>query len=115
MLILNFALCLAPASSPRNVAASSLSSTKIKVIWEGVSPIDRNGIITMYEVKYTPLEDFGGVIGKTTQYVSSLEVILSGLQEYVNYNISVRANTSVGAGPYSDPLTILTNEDGMYC
>ena len=37
------------------------------------------------------------------------------LQEYVNYTISVRAYTNAGAGPYSDPVTVLTNEDGECC
>ena len=68
----------------------------------------------MYEVMYTPLETFGGNVGSniTTVSGSELSVNLTGLQEYINYNISLRAFTSVGAGPYSVTMTVLTSEDG---
>ena len=72
----------------------------------------------MYEVMYTPLETFGETLVNDTVNVSgsNMSVVLTGLEEYVNYNISVRAYTDVGAGPYSDPVTELTPEAGMcYC
>ena len=80
------------------------SSTTIAVMWEEVPPIDQNGVITMYEVMYTPLETFGGTLQSNTTTVSEPE-------EYVNYTISVRAYTSVGMGPYSEDVTILTEEE----
>ena len=43
-----------------------------------------------------------------------LSVNLTELQEYINYTVSVRAYTSVGAGLYSNEVTILTPEDGNY-
>ena len=84
-------------------------------MWGEVVPIDQNGVITMYEVMYTPLEDFDGAIMTRTTNVTELSVLLVDLEEYVNYTISVRAYTSVGAGNYSDPVTELTNEDGKCC
>ena len=89
------------------------SSTTIAVMWEEVPPIDQNGVITIYEVMYTPLETFGGTLESDTVNVSrsELSVNLTGLEEYVNYNISVRAYTSVGAGPYSVAMTVLTLQD----
>ena len=91
-----------------------VSSTIINVTWDIVPPIDQNGIITMYEVMYQPLETFNGIISTQTMNVSGTEmsVFLIELQEFVNYNISVRAYTSVGAGPYSDEVTVLTLQDG---
>ena len=76
--------------------------------------MDQNGIITMYEVMYQPLETFNGKISTQTMNVSGTEmsVFLIKLQEFVNYTISVRAYTCVGAGPYSDEVTVLTLEDG---
>ena len=41
-----------------------------------------------------------------------LTAVLTGLQEFVDYNISVRAYTSVGEGPYSTEVTEMTAEDG---
>ena len=69
----------------------------------------------MYEVLYTPLENFGGAIGATSVFETELSVILIELQEYVNYSISVRAYSSAGKGPFSFPLIVSTLEDGMTC
>ena len=103
----------APASPPANVVAMVNSSTSIHVSWNEVPPIDQNGVIMAYEITYTPLENFTGVIGINSTNVSgsNLSVSLVGLQEYVNYSIQVRAYTSEGLGPYSTPVIQLTLED----
>ena len=86
------------------------------VTWDPVPDIDQNGIITEYEVMYEPLETFNGNI--TTQRMNvtapEMSVTLTELQEFVFYNISVRAYTSVGAGPFSEEMTVRTNEDGKW-
>ena len=84
------------------------------VTWDMVPPIHQNGVITMYEVLYEPLETFNGAIMSTTTTVdgTARAVSLTGLEEYVNYTISVRAYTRQGEGPYSDGIIELTNEDG---
>ena len=103
-----------PAAPPQNVATMTVSSTEIEVSWEEVPAINENGIIIVYEVQYEPLQTFGGTL--VTETVNSTGPVLmmniAGLQEYVEYNISVRAYTSVGPGPYSDPVTERTLEDG---
>ena len=103
-----------PANPPRNVTTTANSSTSIIVIWEEVVPIDQNGVITMYEVMYAPLEVFTGAIGtgikNVTTHVSA--VVLTDLEEYVFYNISVRAYTQVGQGNFSSPITERTSDDG---
>ena len=92
--------------------ATVTSPRTITVMWGEVAPIDQNGIITMYEVLYRPLETFGGEIGPMTVNVTELRANLTDLEEYVNYTISVRAYTSEGEGPYSGGVTVLTFEDG---
>ena len=89
------------------------SPTTIAVMWEEVPPIDQNGVITEYEIMYTPLETFGGKLESNSTIVlePARSVNLTGLEEYINYNISVRAYTSVGAGPYSVAVTVLTLQD----
>ena len=89
-----------------------LSSTEIQVLWEEVPAINRSGLIITYEVEYVPLQTFNGQISTNYTSTSQLNITLTGLQEYVEYSISVRAYTSVGPGPYSDPLTRRTLEDG---
>ena len=78
-----------------------------------VPPIDQNGIINTYEVCYEPLETFGGMIMKEKVNASELFYLLSGLEEFVDYNISVRAYTSEGSGPYSDVVMEMTLADSM--
>ncbi len=80
-------------------------------MWENVLEIDQNGIITMYEVLYQPLETFDGNIITQTMNVTERSADLTDLEEFVDYNISVRAYTSEGAGPYSEEMTVMTPED----
>ena len=84
-------------------------------MWGEVLPRDQNGVITTYQVAYTALEDFGVVMETDAMNVSgsNMSVDLVGLHEYVNYTISVRALTDVGAGPYTDTVTESTQEAGM--
>ena len=101
-----------PAAAPQNVTATLISSTEIVVSWEEVPAIHENGEIIFYEVQYVPLMRFGEQISTNTTNTMLLNTTLTGLEEYVEYNISVRAYTSVGPGPYSDPVTRRTLEDG---
>ncbi len=93
------------------MTATVLSSTEIQVSWTEVAEIDQNGIITEYEVMYEPLMTFS-VLNTTTRATRNLFILLNGLEEYVEYNISVRAYTNDGAGPYSVGIVRRTFEDG---
>ena len=102
-----------PDAPPQNVMAMVLSSTEIKVTWDEVPSINRSGIIIVYEVQYIPLETFGQLSIETVITSGPVLILnLTGLEEYVEYNISVRPYTSTGPGPYSDPVTVRTLEDG---
>ena len=37
-----------------------------------------------------------------------------GLQTFMSYTVVVAAKTSVGVGPYSSPIHVKTDEDGMF-
>ena len=104
----------APSSPPSTVNATVESSTSIRVIWGEVPAIDRNGIITQYEVMYEPLETFGQLAARTnmTDTNSTFEILIENLQEYVQYSITVRAYTQVGEGPFSPNITFRTREAG---
>ena len=80
-------------------------------MWDEVVIIHQNGVITMYEVMYTPLAEFGraGIVNVTFPYTS---VVLTDLEKFVFYNISVRAYTQVGLGNFSSPVSEGTDEDG---
>ena len=69
----------------------------------------------MYEIQFEPLETCSGQITSDTVNTSNgsiLMIVLTGLEEYVEYNISVRAYTSAGPGPYSDGVVERTETDG---
>ena len=72
----------------------------------------------MYEVLYQPQETFNNVIMNnnylTIEDTSQTSVLIAGLQESVSYNISVRAYTSVGKGPFNEEIVITTFEDCKY-
>ena len=108
---MNFCLSV-PASPPNDVTATAASPTSIMVTWDVVSPLDHNGLITIYEVLYEPMETFSGAIGPLTVNVTERSSLLTGLQDYVEYTISVRAYTSEGEGPYSVGVIERTNETG---
>ena len=82
------------------------------VSWESSSVED-----TAYQILYRPLTTFDGAIDDEMSvnvpgFVMSVN--LTGLQENVDYGISVRAYTSMGAaGNYSNEIIVQTLEDGM--
>ncbi len=89
------------------------SPTSILVTWSEVPSIDQNGVINTYEIMYSQLNDRQEVVftNITNTSASDLSVTLQYLQEFVNYNISVRAYTTVGPGPFSGTVMELTSED----
>ena len=74
--------------------------------------MDQNGIILLYEVQYEPLMTFGGQLMTMTMNTSNTSIVLGGLQEYVEYNISVRAFTIVGPGSFSPAVNKSTAGNG---
>ena len=82
------------------------------VTWERVSAINESGIITNYEVEVDPL-DFIDILTTINVNNTNFSTVITGLQESVEYNIVVRAYTTVGPGPFSLPVTARTFEDGM--
>ena len=102
-----------PSAPPANVTATALSSTQILVSWDEVPFGERNGDITHYEVMYNPLDSFEGGIENGSVTTVNRSILLEELEEYVTYNISVRAQNSVGVGPFSVPILVTTPENGM--
>ena len=113
-----FDIYTAPSSAPERVIAIVLSSTEIQVLWTEVPEIDRNGIITGYEIRYASVNSNGATIQFKTVGSGNDGDMINGLEELVTYNISVRAHTSEGPGPYSMPeqtVTTLENRESLTC
>ncbi len=112
---INYYYHAVPSASPRNVYLQANSSTSLIVAWDPVPLVYQNGVITAYEVLYQSSELFSDTIRTQTANVSGFEtsMILEGLQEFVEYDILVRAQTEKGPGPYGETMKIRTLEDGM--
>ena len=93
--------------------ALTSSSTAILVTWDPVPEIDRNGIITQYEVEFNQ-STFNEISTSnlTTTNGSQLMMELEGLEEFIEYTIRVRAYTSVGPGSFSVAVVNRTLENG---
>lgn len=82
------------------------------VSWDNVPQIDQNGIVTMYEIYYEPQESFGEAMMSMAMNTTEMSIVLSGLNEFVSYRISVRAYSNIGPGPFSMDTVQTTMEDG---
>ena len=104
---------LEPAAAPLDVRGHNTSSTSILVEWDDVPPFDQNGIITNYTITYRSLTE--GHNGSAIAGPFDRPKELTGLREYVDYDITVLASTSKGDGPQSSPILVSTDQDGKYC
>ena len=73
------------------------SSTSISVSWEAVQAELQNGIITGYTITYQSLTENDN--GFVPAGPNDRQANLTGLKEFVDYNISVVAFTVKGGGP----------------
>ena len=107
-------LFVAPSASPTHFAVSAISPQIIVTSWDSPPSADRNGIITSYTLTYQGVERDDSLRNIVVPVVngSVFEAPeLTSLEEDTTYSVSVRASTSVGAGPTSN-LIVQTPEDG---
>ncbi|XP_018413035.1 PREDICTED: receptor-type tyrosine-protein phosphatase delta isoform X14 [Nanorana parkeri] len=96
----------APSSAPRNVQARMLSSTTILVQWE--EPEEPNGEIQGYRVYYT-MEPTQHINSWTKYNVADSQITTIGnLVPQKTYSVKVLAFTSVGDGPLSNEIQVIT-------
>ena len=78
--------------------------------WEEVPADLQNGDITAYTIAYqSQTENHDGNVSAGP---NDRKKNITGLKEYVNYNITVFASTGIGAGPHSSPvLVVRTDQD----
>ena len=89
----------------------SINSTSILVNWE--QPESPNGILRLYRVTYvytsTAQSGATSVTVNTTNNFTS--VVIDGLEPFTMYSVSV-VGVTVGDGPSSENVTVMTNESG---
>ncbi|XP_055359555.1 receptor-type tyrosine-protein phosphatase S-like isoform X8 [Betta splendens] len=94
----------APASPPRNVLAHIISENTVMVRWE--EPEEPNGQVKGYRVYYTmdpsrPINEW-----QIHNVQDSMITTIQNLVTSETYTIQVLAFTSVGDGPFSDPIHV---------
>ncbi|XP_034744855.1 receptor-type tyrosine-protein phosphatase S-like isoform X13 [Etheostoma cragini] len=94
----------APASPPRNVQAHIISPNTVMVRWE--EPEEPNGQVKGYRVYYTMDPSRMMSEWQIHNVQDSLITTIQNLVTSETYTIQVLAFTSVGDGPFSDPVHV---------
>ena len=110
---------LAPSESP-TLTVQSVSTTDIGLIIIAPTPIEQNGPIIAYEISIVTFRfSIPSELRNTTDipdgYPLTINVIFnaSTLQEFVEYNISVRAYTATGPSVFSSIVRQTTLAAGI--
>ena len=85
-----------------------MGSTEISLFWNPPPADAQNGIITRYMISITEVET-----GRSFSLFSpTTSVNVTSLHPYYTYNCTIAAETTVGDGPYTRSITIVTLQDG---
>lgn len=94
---------------PTTVTAQMLSSTAITVTWSPSNTTFLRGILRGYRVIFTPRGSvFPNIPSNVTTSVDTLSTVLTGLQEFTEYDITV-AGFTIGDGNQSEPVVAKTD------
>ena len=98
-----------PSGPPLSVIAVASSPRSVFLSWDPPSTLQRNGIITSYQVRVIVAESgrqFEHTV-ETTYYI-----VTASITPYTTYNLAVAARTVNGTGPFSNITTVRTLQDG---
>ncbi|XP_041942650.1 integrin beta-4 isoform X1 [Alosa sapidissima] len=99
-------------SEPGRLAFNVLSPTVTQVSW--AEPAEPNGIITDYEVIYTPIDEDSKPIGTDKKVkidnAKKRMLLIENLQPHQTYLYKVRAKNSIGWGPFRDATINLASQ-----
>ena len=116
-LYLNFSpnLMLVPSSPVDLMAIDNMrKSRRLTITW--AEPVITNGNISSYDIQYRGISSVNTVSSNFSQVqmfsVASTMALLQDLVPFSVYNISVRASTGAGPGPFSAEISVRTLEDG---
>ncbi|XP_053197981.1 integrin beta-4 [Scomber japonicus] len=97
---------------PGRLAFNVISPTVTQVSW--AEPAETNGIITAYEVLYTPIDDELKPVGAAKKVkidnAKKRMLLIENLQSAQTYQYKVRAKNSVGWGPFRDASINLASQ-----
>jgi len=98
-----FTFCLiAPTGSPGVPTATSVTSTSIRIYWNEIDCIDRNGVIISYMIQYSSEDNTVRRVVNTQTNATSYN--FTDLHPFTSYNITVAGVNSVNMGPRSSSV-----------
>ena len=97
-MLINF---LVPAGNVSSLSVSHINQTSIRIMWEEVDCVQRNGRIIEYIVIISNNSNTYNLTS-TERYITVNDLVLGGI-----YNISVAAVNSIGSGPFINVLDLL--------
>ena len=120
---------IAPSGATAAISITVLSSTSLLITWQPPEPLQRNGVITGYEIQLTSLNNDTSQSFEIRENTHSLQVhgnfdhyihllflngmfFFLGLEKYSEFSIRISARTVVGFGPFSETHTARTLGDG---
>uniref|UniRef100_A0A8C7FQT7 Integrin beta n=1 Tax=Oncorhynchus kisutch TaxID=8019 RepID=A0A8C7FQT7_ONCKI len=99
-------------SEPGRLAFNVISPTVTQVSW--AEPAETNGVITAYEVLYTPINDDTKPMGAAKKVKidnpKKRMLLIENLQSAQTYCYQVRAKNSVGWGPFKEATINLASQ-----
>ena len=106
---------LAPGAGPELPSSAQVNKTTFNISWEPLLREKSYGKVILYEVKAVFLKK-GNLRKRSVLYSPSVNtsvtfVVLSDLELCSKYNVSVRAYTAEGPGPYGEPLELETSSE----
>jgi len=112
-----------PTEAPLNIMVTVKTSRSIMLSWDRPSLEQQNGILTIYHVIIMETQilylDNGTVDSPMGDNFNRIYNVSEGRMQLVemlhpsyNYTFMIAAATEPGIGPFSDPITVMTLEDG---
>ena len=112
-------ICLFPSKEPSvgpdNVSLAELNKTTFSISWAPLTREESYGKVILYDVKEELVS--GGkrqkrsAISSRTLNTTTTFVVLYDLFLCSQYQVSVRAYTKAGPGPYSQPMVLQTSSE----
>ena len=96
-----------PSASPGNVTVLNITSHSVSLMWLPPARQHQNGIIIGYIINVTVEET-----GEMYQLYSNTTNITATLTPFTMYTMVITAENSVGTGPYTEVVSIQSEEAG---
>jgi len=116
-------LAIAPSDEPLNITPNVQSAFNFMLSWTPPSLENQNGLLVQYHViimetqilyldNGTVMSQMGVNRNRTYNVSEGRTQLIDMLHPSYNYTVRIAAATVVGIGPFSDPITVMTLEDG---